>query len=108
MKFSPDGSLLAVYCRDSKVRIFQFRTGRLLTVLDESVAALTAQQEAEEPSELTLLEPTEFQAKMQSYKEVMRLWDSTDSSTLPSLAFDETGSTLAFASPIGIKIVDVS
>ena len=37
MEFSPDFSLLAIYCRDSKVRVFHFTTGRLIRVIDESV-----------------------------------------------------------------------
>lgn len=37
MEFSPDWQLLAFYCRDSKIRVFHFTSGRLITTIDESV-----------------------------------------------------------------------
>lgn len=37
MEFSPDWQLLAVFCRDCKIRVFHFTTGRLILTIDETV-----------------------------------------------------------------------
>ena len=42
IEFSPDWKLLAIFCRDSKIRVFHFTSGRLIITIDESVEALTA------------------------------------------------------------------
>ena len=40
MEFSTDFQLLAIYCRDCKIRVFHFRTGRLISTIDESIEAI--------------------------------------------------------------------
>ena len=40
MEFSKDWQLLAIYCRDCKIRVFHFRSGRLVLTIDESIEAL--------------------------------------------------------------------
>ena len=61
MEFSPDWKLLAIFCRDCKIRIFHFTSGRLILTIDESVEALTAAQSAEEPDDtIFIAEPVEF------------------------------------------------
>ena len=52
--------------------------------------------------------PADFTAKMQSYKETMRTWDSMDKASLPSLVFDESSSLLIYSSPIGVKTASVA
>lgn len=41
LEFSPDWHLLGIFCRDSKIRVFHFTSGRLITTIDESAQALT-------------------------------------------------------------------
>ena len=61
MEFSPDWKLLAIFCRDCKIRVFHFASGRLITTIDESVEALTLAQNAEEPDAMILIaDPAEF------------------------------------------------
>ena len=38
----------------------------------------------------------------------MRTWDFLDTASLPSMAFDESGSLLSFSSAIGVKSVGVA
>jgi len=106
MEFSPDSNLLAIYCKDCKIRVFHFITGRLIQVIDESVQALIAAQESEEPDALVFMQnEQDFQAKIAGYKEAMRLWWGTmERAYLPSLAFDESSSLLCYSSPIGVKL----
>lgn len=107
MEFSRDWQLLAVYGRDSKIRVFHFKSGRLICTIDESLEALTRVQE-DATDELVLIEnPADFTAKMQGYKEAMRSWDSMDRASMPSLVFDETSSLLIYSSPIGVKTASV-
>ena len=40
MEFSKDWQLLAVYARDCKIRIFHFKTGRLICTIDECIEHL--------------------------------------------------------------------
>ena len=54
MEFSPDWELLAIYCKDCKIRVFNFRSGKLIRTIDESIENLIAVQEAiaEDPEDL--------------------------------------------------------
>ncbi|CAM9904607.1 unnamed protein product, partial [Phaeothamnion confervicola] len=74
ISFSPDGAAMAITARDKKLRVFDFRTGKLRRVYDESLpiyeAAQTAQAEAEAagppppplpvPVNLLALDPNDF------------------------------------------------
>ena len=53
---------------------------------------------------------SDFEAKMQAFKDVMRQWDndSVDRTCLPSLAFDDSSSLLCYSSPIGVKMASVA
>lgn len=118
MEFSPDWQLLGVFGRDCKIRIFHFKSGRLLSVIDEGIDRLTEVQGKEDSRSdnddgvdqemLKVENTTEFQAKMSQYKDAMRLWDMQCRSALPSLVFDETSSLLVYSSPIGIKVASAA
>ena len=56
MEFSPDWKLLAIYARDCKVRVFHFSSGRLLSIIDESLTVLSVQQEQQEFDSLVFVE----------------------------------------------------
>ena len=60
MEFSPDWQLLAFFCRDCKIRVFHFATGKLVLTIDESIEALTAAQEAQENELVTIENPADF------------------------------------------------
>ena len=64
MEFSTDWQLLAVYGRDCKIRVFHFKSGRLVCTIDESLEQLTRVQEAA-TEELVLIDnPADFTTKM--------------------------------------------
>ena len=47
MSFSVDGHKMAVSATDNKIRIFNFATGRLSKVIDESISKMSDEQKAQ-------------------------------------------------------------
>ena len=49
MELTTDGKLLAIMGRDLKIRVFSFKTGKLLRLIDETNEMLKQVQESTEP-----------------------------------------------------------
>jgi len=99
MSVSPNGRILAVFSADRKIRMFKLLTGKLFTVIDESLQHYTDLQQVKQ-----LLPPMEFGKKLSVEKEVSR------SGVLKynSLVFDESGNFLLYSSFLGVKLVNLT
>ena len=109
MEFSKDGKLLAIYGRDLKIRVFNFKTGILLRLIDETFELLEKVQESEDPRyQLLQVEEKDKENRKLVEKDVEKQWDLSTkeitSQIIPSMAFDETDTYLCYSSPIGIKV----
>lgn len=94
--------ILAMYCRDRKVRIFSIKSGKLLKTIDETLA----QYSVAEKGSIMYLEKFDLERRMAVEREIERQWDTPDA-ILPSIGFDESGTYLYYGSPVGIKVVSV-
>jgi peptidylprolyl isomerase domain and WD repeat-containing protein 1 len=103
-------SLLALYCRDRRVRVIDLVSGRLTRVIDESLATYADQPRGS----MLYLEKFDYERRMAVERDIERQWDATYAAkqetgvtALPSLGFDESGTFIYFGSPLGIKVVSL-
>lgn len=96
--FSPNQDLFATMGRDRKIRIFNFSTGRLYRVYDESLSSITElQQRSDQP--LLKLDNMEFGRRVAIEREI----DKSDLILYQNAIFDESGFFLLYPSLHGIK-----
>ncbi|EGD80149.1 peptidyl-prolyl cis-trans isomerase [Salpingoeca rosetta] len=98
MRFAPDGSKFVVTASDHKVRVFEFVTGKLLRVYDESLGYYT-----EKNQDKPLLSSMEFGRRVASEREL----DKSPHASKANAVFDETGNFLLYATLLGIKVVNI-
>ena len=99
---SPDGSMFAAYgIQDRKVRVFRFRTGKLIRAYDESL--VIAEQTQQQGPERLQLESMEFGRRLALEKE---LTDAQQGQTM-NLAFDESSHFLLYPTILGVKVVSI-
>ena len=78
MEVSNDGKLLVIYGRDQKIRVYNFRSGKLLVSFDETHEYLDSVQESKEVEHRLLqVESSDMERRKLVEKDVMRNWDST-------------------------------
>ena len=78
MEISNDGKLLAIYGRDQKIRVYNFKTGKLLVKFDETTEYLDSVQESKEVEHRLLqVESNDMDRRKLVEKDVMRSWDQT-------------------------------
>ncbi|XP_054278325.1 peptidylprolyl isomerase domain and WD repeat-containing protein 1-like [Macrosteles quadrilineatus] len=95
--FSPDGTKFATMSFDRKVRVFNFLTGKLTRVFDESLQRFSELQQKKQQ-----LPNMEFGRRMA----VERDLDKSDSLRLSNLVFDESGYLLLYPTMLGVKVVN--
>eukprot|EP01054_Gregarina_sp_Poly1_P004628 Gregarina_sp_Poly_1__4627@NODE_2475_length_2076_cov_29_483823_g1568_i0_p1_GENE_NODE_2475_length_2076_cov_29_483823_g1568_i0NODE_2475_length_2076_cov_29_483823_g1568_i0_p1_ORF_typecomplete_len613_score86_61Pro_isomerase/PF00160_21/2_2e59ANAPC4_WD40/PF12894_7/0_0043ANAPC4_WD40/PF12894_7/1_8e03ANAPC4_WD40/PF12894_7/0_00017ANAPC4_WD40/PF12894_7/68WD40/PF00400_32/0_54WD40/PF00400_32/0_0026WD40/PF00400_32/1_6e04WD40/PF00400_32/1_7e02WD40/PF00400_32/7_1e02Ge1_WD40/PF16529_5/0_017Ge1_WD40/PF16529_5/0_31 len=103
MAVSPSGLQLALLCRDGLLRIFAVSTGKLLTIIDETVAALKMSN-VEQLPDFAKLSELEFERRCAMEEEY---WIS-NTAFKSSVHFDPSGCFLLYSSMLGIKIIDAS
>ncbi|XP_036354456.1 peptidylprolyl isomerase domain and WD repeat-containing protein 1-like [Octopus sinensis] len=102
MAISPNGEQMATICTDRKIRIFNFLSGKLVKVIDESLNHVVDLQQ-----EKAVLPNMEFGRRMAIEKEIEKSSYykncniSTDLVTI--LVYDESGHYLLYSSMFGIK-----
>ncbi|PAA61106.1 hypothetical protein BOX15_Mlig001891g2, partial [Macrostomum lignano] len=96
---SSDGRLLVLLCSDAKIRIFNFFTGKLWKVIDES-----AQSYSELQQRKPILADMEFGKRMAVEKELDR---SQENARFGNAVIDESNNFLIYATPIGVKVVNL-
>ncbi|XP_067011053.1 peptidylprolyl isomerase domain and WD repeat-containing protein 1 [Anabrus simplex] len=97
LAFSPDGKKFCTLSGDRKVRVFNFLTGKLSRVYDETLQRF---------SDLQQLRPQlpnmEFGRRMAAERDL----EKSDSMNLANIAFDESGHFVLYATMLGVKIVN--
>lgn len=91
-----DGMYFATLSNDRKVRIFKFKTGKMLKVFDESVAFLSKLQQ-----EKQILPPIEFNKRKALEEEL----EKSSSFALQTITFDKSGSFILYPTALGVKVV---
>ncbi|TNV83648.1 hypothetical protein FGO68_gene5279 [Halteria grandinella] len=94
--------IVAMYCRDRKVRVFNVKSGKIIITIDES---LTQYAQSEKGS-MQYLEKFDLERRLAVERDLEKQWDVNES-TIPSIGFDESGTYLYYGSPVGIKIVSL-
>ncbi|CAH0549023.1 unnamed protein product [Brassicogethes aeneus] len=98
LSFSPDGKRFAVISLDRRVRVFNFLTGKLIRVLDESLPRFTELQHKTQQ-----LPNMEFGRRMA----VERDLEKSEAFHNANIVFDDSGHFIMYASLLGIKLVNL-
>lgn len=94
---SPNGSQFAVAASDSRIRIFEFTTGRISRVYDESRATVET---------LSLNLPAQELARRRARDEQFRAHDASVRNA--NVIWDEAGTCILYATMLGVKVVHVN
>ncbi|XP_056632342.1 peptidylprolyl isomerase domain and WD repeat-containing protein 1 [Diorhabda sublineata] len=98
LSFSNDGRKFATISTDRRIRIFNFVTGKLLLVLDESLPRFTEHQQKTQQ-----LPNMEFGRRMAIERDL----EKSESFELANVVFDESGYFIMYATLLGIKLINV-
>eukprot|EP01038_Epipyxis_sp_PR26KG_P013453 gene13453-18043_t len=115
LAISPLGNSFATYSTDKKIRIFNFRSGKLTRKYDESVKAyaLSSANENMKSDNGNQSQSLQLHSGMDSLEYGRRqavereLESSSDGMSLITMSYDESGYLLLFGSLKGIKIVNI-
>ncbi|XP_034947140.1 peptidylprolyl isomerase domain and WD repeat-containing protein 1 [Chelonus insularis] len=97
LAFSPDGKRFGTYSYDRKVRIFNFLTGKLYRIFDESLQRF---QELQQQTQQ--LPNMEFSRRMAVERELDK-----SQINLGNIIFDDSGYMVMYSTMLGIKIVNI-
>lgn len=95
---SADGRKFATISTDRKVRIFQFLTGKMTRVFDETLPRFA---EAQQTSHA--IPNMEFGRRMNNEKDI----EKTDSLMYNNILFDVSGHFILYSTMIGIKLINI-
>ena len=109
---SPDGLAMAVSCEDSKVRIFDFRTGKCITKLPESEKVYAKLMGTGALDNIDSIEYGKRSAMEREIKDSPLVdskgeFDTGSGMQRMSMQFDSTSRYLLYPSLMGIKCIDV-
>ncbi|KAI9316944.1 hypothetical protein DFJ73DRAFT_929205, partial [Zopfochytrium polystomum] len=105
LTFSPDFTKFATFgFADRHVRVFGFRSGKLLRKYDESLAVVSEMQQA--GTAVHTLDDMEFGRRLAVERDIERLKGGGQGSTA-NVVFDETGHFIIYATLLGIKILNI-
>lgn len=95
---SLDGRKFATMSTDRKVRVFQFLTGKLTRVYDETLARFAEAQHT--PHSIPNME---FSRRMNIEKDI----EKTESLVYSNIQFDQSGHFILYSTMIGIKVINI-
>ncbi|XP_022820066.1 peptidylprolyl isomerase domain and WD repeat-containing protein 1 [Spodoptera litura] len=98
LAFSPDGKKMASISLDRKVRVFNFLSGKLHKVLDESLQRFQDLQHQTQQ-----LPNMEFGRRMAAERDL----EKSDSVHLANVLFDASGHFVIYATMMGVKVVNL-
>jgi peptidylprolyl isomerase domain and WD repeat-containing protein 1 len=102
LSLSPDGELVATMSHDYHVRLFKFRTGKMVREYDESIATHTAHQKDGTGS--YKLDAIDFGRRMAVERSIIEKGDLAPTS---NVVFDHSGVFILYPTLMGIKLVNV-
>eukprot|EP00854_Cymbomonas_tetramitiformis_P003437 gene3437-4318_t len=102
-KVSPDGKHFVLLAPDRKIRVFQFRTGKLVRTYEETLEVINDIQKADDSP--FKLENIDFGRRMAIEREMEK--GEEDYPCNPNVIFDETGNFIIYATLLGIKMVNI-
>ncbi|XP_054013712.1 peptidylprolyl isomerase domain and WD repeat-containing protein 1 [Hylaeus anthracinus] len=94
---APDGKKFASLSGDRKVRVFNFRTGKLYRIFDETLQRFSELQQMTQQ-----LPNMEFGRRMAVEREL----DKTETN-LGNIVFDESGYMILYSTMLGVKLVNL-
>lgn len=95
---SPDGRKFATISIDRKVRVFQFLTGKLIRVFDESLARYNEQQQTSHG-----IPNMEYGRRMANERDI----EKQDALNYSNILFDSSGHFILYSTMIGVKLVNI-
>lgn len=95
---SHDGKKFATICKDRKIRIFNFLTGKMTKVLNESLQRFADLQQNKQQ-----ISSMEFGKRMATEKEL----EKSEAYNYCNIIFDRSGYFLFYATMLGIKVVNL-
>lgn len=95
---SPDGKRFATISPDRKVRVFNFKTGKLTRVFDETLQKFSELQQS-----IQQISNMEFGRRMAHERELEKAEGLLNS----NIIFDESGHMLMYATMLGVKVVNI-
>lgn len=98
LAFSPDGKKFATISTDRRVRVFNFLTGKLTRVYDETLPRFTELQQKTQQ-----LPNMEFGRRMA----VERDLEKSEAFHLANVVFDQSGNFIMYATLLGIKLINL-
>lgn len=98
LSFAPDGKKFATISTDRRVRVFNFLTGKLVKVYDETLPRFTELQQKTQQ-----LPNMEFGRRMA----VERDLEKSEAFHLGNVVFDQSGNFLMYATLLGIKLINL-
>lgn len=98
LTFSPDGKKFASLSADRRVRVFNFLTGKLIKVLDETLPRFTEHQQKTQQ-----LPNMEFGRRMAMERDL----EKSESFELANITFDQSGHFIMYATLLGIKLINI-
>ncbi|KAK5576280.1 hypothetical protein RB653_007421 [Dictyostelium firmibasis] len=112
LEISSDGKYISTMGRDKKIRIFNYKSGKLFRVYDESFSVLQQIQKTEDP--IYHLDYADFGRRLAIEKEIDTMYDNflnnlttKQAPPLNVVLFDETNNFLIYSTLIGIKFVNM-
>jgi hypothetical protein len=99
---------MSVQCRDRYIRIFTFRTGKLLKKYDERLQVFEDEQKADNP--LYKLDGLDFGLRMaveRDYDKASKSAASPGLIPISNVIFDESGHFILYPTLLGIKMVNI-
>ena len=103
LTLSRDGEKFAVQSfPDRQIRVFTFRTGKLIRKYDESITSITEAQEV--PDSPFRLDTITFGARLAAERELEK---TSSAQTSLNVLFDESGNFIIYATLVGVKIVNI-
>ncbi|KAJ8329195.1 Peptidyl-prolyl cis-trans isomerase cyp15 [Batrachochytrium dendrobatidis] len=104
LQFSPDFSKFVTFgFGDRQIRIFNFRTGKLMRKYDESLSVVSEMQQA--GTAIHTLDDMEFGRRLAIEREIEKA--SGGQSATVNAVFDESGTHVIYPTLIGIKVVNI-
>eukprot|EP00053_Salpingoeca_punica_P011903 m.106158 g.106158 ORF g.106158 m.106158 type:complete len:628 (+) comp15809_c0_seq2:41-1924(+) len=98
LRFSPDGKYFVLTASDRKIRVFEYDTGKLYRVYEESIAVFTQQQQ-----DKALMGSMEFGRRIAAEKDLIK----SPFIRHETAVFDESSNFILYPTLIGIKVVNI-